>query len=400
MGILIHPDRLLHVEAKNEKNKIIMPDKTIMDKKILIIDETLREGMQYRGLMFSYEQRLKILNFQEKLGIDICQAGYPPAHGKEAAIIKRLCTHAEKQKYKIHIAAMGMANLHSADILLATGINDFHFHVYIKNSVTKEKLDQIFQNLLKTIEYVKKQNSKAVISVAMLDIGKTDDYILEKSILFLSQHNIEIISLPDTSGMMAPNQVFKKIDRFSLKTGRTKISIHCHNDMGMASANSVMGIVAGGKILEASALGIGERNGIADLYTSAKTLQTQGFDINLKTDDIDTFKAYYQYVDSIIFEQKEENLLNTNTPIFGDAVKTHVAGTHADGQFGIASEEEFFLNVLCGRQLVKKYLNAHKIHYVEDILDALTLNIKDQSLQLNRCLTDTEIQLLISSLTN
>jgi len=234
--------------------------------------------------------------------------------------------------------------------------------------------------------------------MAMLDIGRADDEILEKCILFLSKNKVDILSLPDTSGMMAPNQVFEKIGRFSLKTRETKISIHCHNDMGMASANSVMGIMGGGRVLEASALGIGERNGIADLYTSAKTLKNQGFDINVNTEDIDTFKAYYQYLDSIIFEQTGENLLNTNTPVFGDAVKTHVAGTHADGRFGIASEEQFFLNILCGKQLVKKYLKANKISYSKDILDELTLNIKTKSLELNRCMTDTDIKLIIEFL--
>ena len=60
------------------------------NKKILIIDETLREGMQYRGVMFCLEQRMKILEFQEALGVDICQAGYPPAHVHEAAVVKTL----------------------------------------------------------------------------------------------------------------------------------------------------------------------------------------------------------------------------------------------------------------------------------------------------------------------
>jgi isopropylmalate/homocitrate/citramalate synthase len=368
------------------------------NKKVIIIDETLREGMQYKGIMFSYDQRLQILKFQEKLGVDICQAGYPPAHDLEADIVQRLCIHAKIQKYKICIAGMGMANIHSADILLGTGINDFHFHVYIKKNITMKKLDKILQHLLQTIEYVRKQKPGSVISLAMLDIGRADRHILEKSVLFLSQHKVDILSLPDTSGMMAPNQVFDKINQFASKTGKTKISIHCHNDMGMASANSVMGILGGGTILEASALGIGERNGIADLYTSVQTLKSQGFDINLNTDDIDTFKAYYEYLDSIIHEQKHGNLLNTNTPVFGDAVKTHVAGTHADGNFGIASEEQFFLNILCGRQLVKKYLNAHNITCPENILDDLTLNIKKKSLQMNRCMADADIKLIISTL--
>ena len=368
------------------------------NKKITIIDETLREGMQYRGLMFSLSQRLKILEFQEKLKVDICQAGYPPAHDLEVDAVRTLYHHTKKNKYNIRIAAMGRANIHDAQILLNTRVNDLHFHLHIKNDVTPDKLDQILHDLSKTIGFIRKKKSNAGISVAMLDIGRSDDPILEQCISFLDRHHINMISLPDTSGIMAPNRIFEKINQFSSKTCKTNISIHCHNDMGMASANSVMGILAGGRVLECSALGIGERNGIADLYTTAKILQDQGFDINLATDDINTFKAYYRYVDSIIYEQTHDHLLTANTPVFGDAVKTHVAGTHAQGAYGIASEEQVFLNILCGKHLVKKYLDSHNIDYSTDILNTLTLNIKAKSAQLNRCLTRADIKMLISSL--
>ncbi|NOX35689.1 MAG: hypothetical protein GXP56_18500 [Deltaproteobacteria bacterium] len=364
------------------------------NRKITIIDETLREGMQYKGLMFSLEQRLKILKFQEKLKVDICQAGYPPAHDFEALAVRTLFDHAGKNKFKIRIAAMGRASINDAAILLKTRVNDLHFHLHVKNK--ENKLDKILKNLLKTIDFVRKENPGAVLSVAMLDIGKSDDVILNQCVSFLNHHHIDIISLPDTSGMMAPNQVFEKINQFSSNTGQANISIHCHNDMGMATANCVMGILAGGNVMEASVLGIGERNGIADLYASAKTLKEQGFDINLKTDDIKTFKAYYQYIDSIAYEQTHEHLLTNTTPFFGNAVKTHVAGTHADGIYGLAIEEQFFLNILCGKTLVKKYLDTHDINFPENKLDILTLNIKSESARLNRCLTLCDIKTIIS----
>ena len=368
------------------------------NKKIIIIDETLREGMQYRGLVFSLEQRLVILDFQEKLRVDICQAGYPPAHESEADVVRTLCLYAKKNKYNIRIAAMGRANLQDAYLLLKTHVNDLHFHLHIKNDVTQKSLDQILSGLLKTINFVRKQRPNACISIAMLDIGRSENDILDKSVSFLSDHHIDIISLPDTSGMMAPNQVFEKIHPLASKSSDTKISIHCHNDMGMASANSLMGILAGGRVLELCALGIAERNGIADLYTTAKTLQNQGFYINLNTDDINTFYAYYKYVDAIVYEQTHEHVLTVNTPVFGDAVKTHVAGTHAGGEYGISPEEQFFLNILCGKGLVKKYLDSHNISYSANILDTLTLNIKTESARQNRCLALEDIKALISSL--
>lgn len=368
------------------------------NKNIIIIDETIREGMQHRGLMFSLEQRIKILEFQEKLKVDTCQAGYPPAHELEAEVVKALCLHAKKNRYDIRIAAMGRAGIPDAVILLDTGVNDLHFHLHIKKEATPDLLDNTLVDLSKTIGFVRKKAPQSVLSIAMLDIGRSDEQILKQCMAFLSTLKIDIVSLPDTSGIMSPNQVFEKIQLLSSKTGITNISIHCHNDMGMASANSVMGILAGGKFLEASALGLGERNGIADLYATAKTLKNLGFHINLNTDDMDTFKAYYEFVDSIVYEQTHDHALTFNTPFFGDAVKTHVAGTHAEGIYGMATQEKIFLNILCGKHLVKKYLNIHTIECPTDLLDILTMNIKSKSAQLNRCLFVTDIKKLVSSL--
>lgn len=368
------------------------------NRSVLIIDETLREGMQYKGVMFSYEQRLEILKFQEKLKIDLCQAGYPPAHDLEAGIIKKLNRHAVTQQYNIKVAAMGRAVTHDADILLATGIRDFHFHIFIDPCISAKNLGVRLSELRDAIGHVKDRRTDAVVSVAMLDIGRSETGLLRKCIEFLNHSRLDIISLPDTSGMMAPNQVFEKIGQCVSATNRTKVSIHCHNDLGMATANSIMGIVAGGHVLEASALGVGERNGIADLYTTACALKAQGFKINAAIDDIDTFIAYYTYVDTIVHEQTGEHLLTATTPVFGDAVKTHVAGTHADGRFGLSKETSYFLNLLCGKQLVKKYLDAHDVYCPDDLLSDLTLKIKEKSLQLNRRLDMKDILPLITAL--
>lgn len=368
------------------------------DKKIIIIDDTLREGMQYRGVVFSPAQRLRILDFQEKLAVDICKAGYPPAHDHEADIVRRLCRYAQKNRYNIQVAAMGRATLHDAHILLNTHTNDLHFHIHIKNDVEPTRLEHILNDLLKTVDLARKNRPNARISLAMLDIGRSENLLLEHCLLFLNRHHIDMVSLPDTSGMMAPNQVFEKIDHLASKAADTAISIHCHNDMGMATANSVMGILAGGSVLEVSALGIGERNGIADLYSTAKILKDQGFSIALKTEDIDTFYDYYHYVDDIVYQQTREHVLTANTPFFGEAVKTHVAGTHAGGAYGISSQEQFFLNVLCGKGLVKKYLESHDIAYSEAILDQLTALVKTKSAQESRRLTREEIKALLSPL--
>jgi len=391
-----------------------MPDKNF-NRNIIVIDETLREGMQYQGLVFSLKQRIKILEFQEALGIDICQIGYPPAHPMEAKIVTQVAAHAKKNNFKIHTAALGRAFAPDAKMLCDTGIDDPHFHLHVKNTITREALRSLFQDIETIIDMVHARVPKAMVSIAMLDIGKTDPKLLKKCAKFMGRIGIDILSLPDTSGIMAPNQIYDKIKDLSediignpsgnlndnpvkgLVKGmapphrETKISVHCHNDMGMASANSILGILAGASVLEVSALGIGERNGIGDLFTTAKLLKDQGMRLRIDTNNLKLFRKYYEYLDRIVMEQTGQGLIQCSTPVFGKAVGTHVAGTHARGNFGTIPEEKFYLNLLCGKALVQKYLNSNKISHDEKALPHITAAIKTRSITQGRRLTKDEI---------
>ncbi len=374
-----------------------MPDKNF-GRKILVIDETLREGMQFQGLVFSLQQRIKILEFQEALGIDICQAGYPSAHPIEAKIVTLLAAHAKKNNFRIRTAALGRAFVPDAKILCETGIDDPHFHLQVKNTITDKELTRLFREIEASIGIVRSHRSGAMISIAMLDIGKTSLDLLARCARFLSQNlKIDILSLPDTSGIMAPNQLHDRIKDLSALPLGTKIAVHCHNDMGMASANSIMGILAGASVLEVSALGLGERNGIGDLFTTAKQLRDQGLELKVDTNNLKLFRKYYGYVDGIVREQTGHHLIQYNTPAFGEAMHTHVAGTHAKGEFGAMAGEKFFLNLLCGQALVQKYLNLNSIPHDKKIISTITTAIKTQSISLGRRLTKEEIKAIAAS---
>ena len=365
-------------------------------RKILVIDQTLREGMQFQGLVFSLTQRIKILEFQEAIGVDVCQAGYPSAHPLEAEIVSKVAAHAKKNNFCIRTSALGRAFAPDADILCKTDIDDIHFHLQVKNTISKEAQTRLFQEVETLIGLVRNRRPGAAISIAMLDIGKTDTGLLTTWVRFLGQDlGIDILSLPDTSGIMAPNQIHDKILALSSFPLKANLSVHCHNDRGMASANSIMGIIAGACVLEVSALGIGERNGIGDLFTTAKLLQTQGMTLGVDTDNLKLFQKYYGFLDAIVREQTGAGLIQCNTPVFGEAVKTHVAGTHAQGEFGTLSEEKFYLNLLCGQALVQKYLNHKNISHNKKKLQKITAAIKTKSITLERRLTRSEIEAIV-----
>ncbi len=375
-----------------------MPDSR-ENRQIRIIDQTIREGMQYQGLVFSLDQRMQILTFQEKLGVDVCQAGYPSAHPKEAAMVQHMADHAKKNGFRIRVAALGRAFLPDAATLLNTRIHDVHLHLHVKNSATHAEVKKTMAGLGTVIDHIRSTRPDAAISVAMLDMGKTGPDLLDRCIRILCRDlQIDILSLPDTSGIMAPNQVAERIRHAVDLADGTAVSIHCHNDLGMASANSVMGIAAGADVLEVSVLGIGERNGIGDLYSVVRLLADQGITSGFRHEDMDLVHAYYTFVDAIVKGQTGQGLISPSTPVFGRAVHTHVAGTHADGQFGTTSAPDFFLNLLCGRQMVQKYLDLHNIACNTARLDEITRAIKNASIEKSRRLKKTEIQDIAASL--
>ncbi len=372
-----------------------------MDKnRLCIIDETLREGMQHRGMVFSPDQAMTVLNFQERLGIDISQAGYPPAHGSEQEKLKQLSASIIKKGYSIRVAAMGRACPRDVQIIAKTGAMDFHLHAHVAKKEWKSPMDRAFPDLGATVEAIRADCPGSRISLAFLDIGRTDPGFLSRAAQYLiNELALDILSLPDTSGIMAPNQVHDAIAPIAgmARDSSTRIAVHCHNDLGMASANTVMGVVAGATVVEASVFGLGERNGLADLYTTARVLKDQGYAMKVRLEDVDTFRAYYQYIDDLCRQQTGESLLTYNTPFFGDGVKTHVAGTHGGSGFGLGGEEKIFLNVLCGRKLVAQYLDQEQIPHDPSRLTSLTRSIKTESARLHRRLEHNEIATLAAA---
>ncbi len=365
-------------------------------RKIIVFDQTIREGMQYRGLMFSYAERLKIMEFQQALGVDISQAGYPPAHESEIRHIKKLCREAVKQNYTIRISGLCRALVRDVSWMVETGLREFNLHTSITaEMLLRQSLESIFESLKDTVLFIRSNVEKPSIEVSILDIGKTDIELLKKCADFLiNELKINILSLPDTSGLMAPNQVYERVGIISrLANGQnTQIGIHCHNDLGMATANTITGVLAGASVVEASALGIGERNGIGDIFITAKSLKEQGFDLNIQTEKANIFREYYKFVDTVCYQKTGIKLLNYNTPFFGKSTRTHVAGTHGIGQFGLAADQEFYLNVLCGKHLVANYLKLHKIEYKKKYLPEIVARIKNKSAETNMCVTREEIK--------
>ncbi|MFZ5570482.1 MAG: hypothetical protein ACOZF0_08755 [Thermodesulfobacteriota bacterium] len=355
---------------------------------ITVIDQTLREGMQYRGLVFSLEERLRILEFQEALGVDISQAGYPSAHVSEFRAISRLRETAEKRGYGIRLAALGRALPPDVERMTAAGVQDIHLHVALAPSAAKDRVatEAVFTALRQAVGHVRTELPDSRTGVSVLDIGRADmGFLTACAELLIHELRIDLLTLPDTSGLLWPGRLYETVRKFVAMTEQsaTRIGVHCHNDMGMATANTVTGVSAGARVMEVTALGIGERNGIGDLFLTGRCLAEQGYHLNLKTAETDLFRQYYAYVDEICFKKTGVRLMDDRTPFFGRDVRTHVAGTHGGRQYGVQTMgADYCLNVLCGKALVEKFLAAHQLDYDPELLSEIVRRIKDLSADL------------------
>ncbi len=371
-------------------------------KNILVIDQTLREGMQYRGLMFSLPERKQIARFQETLGVDICQAAYPPAHPSEARYLLEL--HQWSRNRRNHPRMAGLCRALPADVkwMADNGLKDFHLHSGVNvDMLERFGIEGIFKTLTESVAVIRSASRQAVIYLSFADVGATDKNLLKQSLDYVAdQLQVDFVNLPDTSGSLPPDRYYRLVKEMAsrLEGKKTRIAVHCHNDMGMASANTVLGVTAGAQAIEVTALGIGERNGVGDLYTTCKTLKDQGYGMNVKTDDMDTFKAYYEFVNDVCLRKTGFGPMNYNTPAFGDAVKTHVAGTHGAISYGGSTEKQYFLNVLCGKHMVREYLTRNEMPFNPDRIDTIVQAIKDRSVELDRSLGGQEVEVLVKEL--
>ena len=369
---------------------------------ILVVDQTIREGMQHRGLMLSYDQRVKIIDFQESLGVDVSQAAYPPAHESERDMLGRLSEYVHQRGYNIKIAGMGRALPKDIDQITGAGDVDIHLAALLDKDITSGHVaEEGIESINTAIHYARSRNSHASIGLGLLDIGHIDQKYMDICADMVAHNaHVDILTLPDTSGVLPPHVYAEKIAAMvsRIKGTHTRIAVHCHNDMGMAAANTIMGVVSGATAIEVSALGIGERNGIGDLFLVACMLIRQGYELNVKTAEIETFQAYYDFMDSLCLAQTGSSLLHANTPFFGENVKTHVAGTHGRTPYGAVHGDVIYLNVLCGKHLVRKYLDHRHIPYTDGQLPDIVSAIKAKSLELNRSVSFEEVAAIASHL--
>lgn len=299
--------------------------------KIFIFDTTLRDGEQVPGCQLSTKEKIIIAKELENLGVDIIEAGFPISSPGDfrsvyeiGKIIKKsiVCALTRAKKEDIDCAVDALKSAKKKRIHTGIGVSDIHIKYKFKS--TREK---IIEQAIQAVSYAKKFIED--VEFYAEDAGRADNQFLAKVIEKVIDAGATVVNIPDTTGYCLPDEFGKKIKylKENVKNiNKAVISVHCHNDLGLATANTLSGIINGATQAETTINGIGERAGntaMEEIVMIIKTKKNLPFKTNINTKKI--------YSISRLVEKMMRMPVQKNKAIVGENAFAHSSGIHQDG---------------------------------------------------------------------
>lgn len=302
-----------------------------MSEKLYIFDTTLRDGEQVPGCQLNTVEKIEVAKALETLGVDIIEAGFPvssPGDFNSVVTISKavtwptICALTRANENDIKVAAEALQ--YAKHKRIHTGIGTSDYHIKYKFNSTRE---EIIERAVAAVKYAKKYVED--VEFYAEDAGRTDNEYLARVIEAVIKAGATVVNIPDTTGYCLPEEFGRKI-RFLKENvngiDKAIIATHCHNDLGMATANTLSGILNGARQAEVTINGIGERAGNTSLEEVVMTLRCHkeiavdtGIDARLIT------KASH-LVSSLM------NMpVQPNKAIVGRNAFAHSSGIHQDG---------------------------------------------------------------------
>ncbi|AZA50239.1 2-isopropylmalate synthase [Chryseobacterium carnipullorum] len=300
-------------------------------EKIEIFDTTLRDGEQVPGCKLNTKQKLMIAERLDKLGIDVIEAGFPissPGDFESVSEISKLVKNAKvcgltrANKKDIDVAAESLKLAKRPRI--HTGIGTSDSHIQYKFNSTREN---ILERAVEAVKYAKSYVED--VEFYAEDAGRTDNAYLAKVCEEVIKAGATVLNIPDTTGYCLPEEYGQKIKYLKENVKgieKAVLSCHCHNDLGLATANSIAGAINGARQIECTINGLGERAGNTALEEVVMILK-QHKDLNLYT-NIDS-KMLNEM--SLMVSDLMGMPVQPNKAIVGANAFAHSSGIHQDG---------------------------------------------------------------------
>ncbi|MEQ9591543.1 MAG: 2-isopropylmalate synthase, partial [Cyclobacteriaceae bacterium] len=358
-----------------------------MSKKIQIFDTTLRDGEQVPGCQLKTEEKIVIARELEALGVDVIEAGFPISSPGDFLSVVELskalkdpvvCALTRAKKEDIDVAAEALH--HAKRGRIHTGIGSSDVHIKHKFMSTRE---EVLERGAWAVGYAKQKGYE--VEFYAEDAGRADLMFLAQMVEAVIAAGADVVNIPDTTGYCLPDSFGKRIkylmDNVS-NIDKAIISVHCHNDLGLATANTIAGLANGAQQAEVTINGIGERAGNTSLEEVAMIIETHK-DLNLYTD----IKPEKLYAISKLVSGMMRMPVQANKAIVGGNAFAHSSGIHQDGflkhaenyeiispdQVGVPSSS-ILLTARSGRAALKHRIELLGYHYEGEELNTIYEN--------------------------
>ena len=304
-----------------------------MSERLFIFDTTLRDGEQVPGCQLNTVEKIQVAKQLEQLGVDVIEAGFPissPGDFNSVLEISKavtwptICSLTRAVEKDIDVAAESLK--YAKRKRIHTGIGTSDAHIKYKFNSNRE---EIIERAVAAVKYAKKYVED--VEFYAEDAGRTDNEYLARVIEAVVKAGATVCNIPDTTGYCLPAEYGEKIKYLmehvdGLSSGKAILSTHCHNDLGMATANTMSGVLNGARQVEVTVNGIGERAGNTSLEEIAMILKCHkhlGIGTNINTTKI--------YPASRMVSSLMNMPVQPNKAVVGRNAFAHSSGIHQDG---------------------------------------------------------------------
>lgn len=368
----------------------------LFSKKPLISDCTLRDGEQQAGVVFNRQDKVELAQRLDAIGVQDLELGTPAVSEEDRLAIEEIVG----LKPKAMTSALARAMRSDIDLVAACGVDGVRVSQPISPIQRDAKLhlddEAYLRRALEITTYAKERGLQVIFSP--YDTTRCDLSLLERLLdMFRREQCVDRVRLVDTTGAATPQGV-QFLIRFMLEaSGGIPIEVHCHNDFGLATANTLTGALAGAAYLSTTINGLGERCGNASLEEVVMALKVL-YDVDV---GIDTPALCALCAEA---ERRSGVRLAVNKPIVGRDAFTHETGMSVAGVLNDPFAAEAYAPALAGQKrsivLGKKSGKASvefKLQQLglsvgEDALNGILLDVKTRSTELKRFLTDDEFR--------
>lgn len=372
-----------------------------MPRRAYILDTTLRDGEQTPGVSLTSDEKVEIAKKVSELGVDVIEAGFPIASEGEYEAVKRIAGLGLSSK----VAALARANRKDIELAVSTGAQRVHVFIATSDIHMKYKLkmtrEEVLNAIREWISYVRDRGLEVEFSAE--DSTRSERGFLIQAFKTAASSGAKMLDIADTVGTASPQLMTELVTQIKREIPNAGVSVHCHNDFGLATANTLAAIVAGADQFHGTINGIGERAGNVSIEEVAVGLKMlYGIETGIKFEKI--------YETSKLVEKLTGVQVSKNKPLVGDNAFGHESGIHTHGILSNPLTYEPMSPELIGR---KRWFMAGKhagSHGIAAMLKEMGVQFSDEQLNVivnqvkaigdkGKQVTDADLYAIASSVT-